>query len=183
MSRDKKRRGLSEEEKRLWAAVKRSARPLHAEIPGDLVPEEPRQPPDAPPASAPAGRMPKPKPAPNRAPGALDHRTVSRLSRGLIPVDGRIDLHGLTQSLAHRRLLRFLEEAQASGARLVLVITGKGRPGEAGDGIYERGVLRRTVPEWLRSPAFQPLVSGLAEAGRRHGGGGAVYVRIRRRRD
>jgi DNA-nicking Smr family endonuclease len=101
-----------------------------------------------------------------------------------VPVDARIDLHGLTQSPAHRKLLHFLEAAQADGARMVLVITGKGKPGEPGGyGFQERGVLRRAVPDWLRSAAFQPIVSGFSEAGRRHGGAGAIYVRLRRRRD
>ena len=125
-----------------------------------------------------------PKAPPKAAPAVLDRRTLSRLSRGITAVDARIDLHGLTQSLAHRRLLRFLDEAQAHGARVVLVITGKGKPGEPAEyGFAERGVLRRAVPQWLQSADFQPMVSGFAEAGRRHGGAGAVYVRIRRRRD
>jgi DNA-nicking Smr family endonuclease len=101
-----------------------------------------------------------------------------------LSVDASIDLHGLTQTLAHRRLFAFLKETRAHGARTVLVITGKGRPGEpAAFGAYERGVLRRVVPEWLGSVEFRPLVAGYSEAGRRHGGAGAIYVRLRRLRD
>jgi len=111
---------------------------------------------------------------------ALDHRTRTRLSRGTVDIDARIDLHGMTQEAAHRRLLRFIETARADGARMVLVITGKGGPSEPGAHGSGRGVLRRAVPEWLRSPAFSGLVSGYHSAGPRHGGEGALYVRIRR---
>jgi DNA-nicking Smr family endonuclease len=114
-------------------------------------------------------------------PAALDRRTLSRLSRGLIAVDGRLDLHGLTQTAAHQRLHRFLADAQASGARLVLVITGKGRPDDA-PLAEERGVLRRAVPEWLRAAEFGQMVAGFEEAGRRHGGAGALFVRLRKKR-
>jgi len=181
------RRGLSEDEKRLWAAVRQTAKPLRPQ-PVEAEPPETAQPPTSKGKEEAGAPTTPPTVAPKSPPRAqaavLDRRTLSRLSRGIMSVDARIDLHGMTQSLAHRRLLRFLEEAQAHGARVVLVITGKGKPGEPAEhGFPERGVLRRAVPEWLRSAAFQPLVSGFAEAGRRHGGGGAVYVRLRRRRD
>jgi DNA-nicking Smr family endonuclease len=183
----RKRRGLTEDEKRLWAAVKQTATPLRPEPVGAESRETAQPPmPEAKEVAGPAmtPRAAAPKTQPKAAPAVLDRRTLSRLSRGITSVDARIDLHGLTQSLAHRRLLRFLEEAQAHGARVVLVITGKGKPGEPAEyGFAERGVLRRAVPQWLRSADFQPTVSGFAEAGRRHGGSGAVYVRIRRRRD
>ena len=66
--------------------------------------------------------------------GALDHRTRTRLSRGTVAIDARIDLHGMTQEAAHRRLHRFLEAARADGARMVLVITGKGSGGRRAEG-------------------------------------------------
>ncbi len=106
----------------------------------------------------------------------IDRRMRSRLQRGTLPIDARIDLHGLTQAAAHTRLIRFLEDTQARGARLVLVITGKGR----GTGEGDRGVLRRSVPHWLSSRECRNLVIGFEPAGRAHGGEGALYVRIRR---
>jgi DNA-nicking Smr family endonuclease len=128
--------------------------------------------------------MPVPVPPPPPAePARLDRRTRSRLSRGALHIDARLDLHGLTQDAARRRLVRFLDDARADGARLVLVITGKGAPADAGDYVAPvRGVLRRAVPEWLAAPELRHLVAGFDEAGRRHGGGGAIYVRIRRSR-
>ena len=61
-------------------------------------------------------------------------------------------------------------------------MTGKGAAGTAlfGD---ERGVLRRVVPHWLRLPDLRPLVVGFEEAQQRHGGSGALYVRLRRARE
>ncbi|MGE3717826.1 MAG: Smr/MutS family protein [Bauldia sp.] len=110
------------------------------------------------------------------APQALDRRSVHRLGRGALGIDGRIDLHGSTQEEAHDRLRGYLALVQSNGGRIVLVITGKGKD----DG--ERGVLRRAVPQWLSSPLFRVLVSGYGEAHRTHGGSGALYVRIRKLR-
>jgi DNA-nicking Smr family endonuclease len=81
----------------------------------------------------------------------------------------------LTQNEAYAALLRFLERAQADGRRIALVVTGKDRGGE-------RGVLRRQVPLWLELPAFRALVVGFDNAHAGHGGDGALYVRLRRRR-
>ncbi|MEM1047052.1 MAG: Smr/MutS family protein [Pseudomonadota bacterium] len=98
-------------------------------------------------------------------------------------IDGRIDLHGMTQRSAHGRLLSFLDQARSHGSRVVLVITGKGvRTPDAPGSHRETGVLRRAVPLWLEEPAFRALVAGYSPAHRSHGGDGALYVRLRRRR-
>ncbi len=99
-----------------------------------------------------------------------------RLSRGSAGVDARLDLHGLTQA-ARSHGSRAFSHAQTRGHTLVLVITGKG----SGDD-PERGVLRRQVPHWLALPELRALVIGFEEAGRGHGGAGALYVRVRRER-
>jgi DNA-nicking Smr family endonuclease len=111
----------------------------------------------------------------------VERKTLQALRRGTRPVDGIIDLHGLRQAEAHGALLRFLHRSQASGHGLVLVVTGKG--GAASGGLFdERGVLRRMVPHWLRLPDLRSLVLGFEEASPHHGGSGALYVRLRRRR-
>jgi len=101
-----------------------------------------------------------------------------------LQVGARIDLHGLTQVAAHQRLRHFLADAQHAGHGLVLVITGKGS-GRGLDGALpfgdERGVLRRAVPHWLAEADLRAVVLGFEEAGPRHGGSGALYVRLRRR--
>lgn len=174
---------ITDEDRQLWDRVRRTATPLRPEPPPAPLPPIPGEVPAKVAAAAkPPPRAPRTKPRPPPAPppqlGGFDRKTMTRLSRGSVSIDARIDLHGMTQEAAHRRLLRFLDAARGEGAKIVLVITGKGAP-DALDG--GRGVLRRAVPEWLRSPAFRLYVSGYESAGRRHGGEGAIYVRLRRK--
>lgn len=136
------------------------------------------------------------KPAPittNPAPGQIDGRSVRRIGNGRDGIDGRIDLHGMRQSEAHRALRVFLFRAVAKGHRMVLVITGKGTPRSSADGQHafgpfvhegggERGVLRRNVPLWLAEPDLRAIVVGHTMAHIRHGGDGAFYVQLRRKR-
>lgn len=105
----------------------------------------------------------------------LDRRTLTRLRRGDLAVDARLDLHGMTQEAAHRALTHFIAAAVADGARLALVITGKGRAGE--------GVLRAAVPRWLDEPALRTQVVAITRAPANLGGGGALCIRLRRRRE
>jgi DNA-nicking Smr family endonuclease len=171
-------RTLSEEERVLWNQVARSAQPLKGKRPveaiaGSLPAAETR------PGQAPPGAV---APAPPQSPRrqqvghALDEPTLDKLAKGRTPIEGRVDLHGLTQSEAHALLHSFLLSAHARGVRYVLVITGKGSS-SGGD-----GVLRRMVPAWLSTPSFRPLVSSHDHAARHHGGAGALYVRLRRTR-
>ena len=102
------------------------------------------------------------------------------VARGKHTIDGKLDLHGLTQSEAHGALLHFLRNAHARDARLVLVITGKGSKNLGRGG--EPGVLRRQVPQWLSLPEFRTSVVGFEDAHIAHGGQGALYVRLRRAR-
>ena len=176
------KRVLSYEERVLWSAITRSVSPL----PGRAIDDEPE---DAAPnaaaaaaqrarASAPAEKIAPPLPKPSAPPLApLGRRLRQRVARGREPIDARFDLHGLTQAEAHAALSRFLHAASVRGARLVLIITGKGRSGG------EAGVLRRQVPLWLALPEFRDLVIGFEDAHSAHGGEGALYVRLRRRRD
>ena len=108
---------------------------------------------------------------------ALGRRERTQLSRGKMPIEARLDLHGMTQARAHRALQAFLHRAHDEGLSFVLVITGKGSLGDSESG---RGVLRRQVPIWLGLPEFRSLVVGFEEAHVGHGGEGALYVRIRR---
>jgi DNA-nicking Smr family endonuclease len=111
----------------------------------------------------------------------LERRLRQRLSRGRTEVDAVMDLHGLRQDQAHGVLRQFLFNAQGSGAKLVLVITGKGgRSQDLASWHSETGVLRRSVPQWLRAPEMRGVVIGFEEAAHHHGGAGALYVRIRR---
>ena len=174
----RRKRILTSDELALWAQVTRHVAPMPR---GKARPKPPE-------AAEPPGEpavIPTPAPAAQPAPGPpplvpLERRLRQRLSRGRHRVDAVIDLHGMRQSQAHEALRRFLARAQAQGAGIVLVVTGKGGgAGEASHG-EERGVLRRMVPHWLRLPDLRPIVLGFEEAGVHHGGAGALYVRIRR---
>ncbi|MGH6873905.1 MAG: Smr/MutS family protein [Aestuariivirgaceae bacterium] len=122
----------------------------------------------------------------------LDRRTSQKLTRGLIAYEAKLDLHGTGVEQARGQLQRFLLEARTRGNRLVLVVTGKGASPYArhtlhGDSHYHvperQGRLRRLVSDWFHEPEFRQHVSGFQPAHPRHGGGGAFYVRLRRRTD
>ena len=162
----------------LWRQATKSVAPLAGRLPPE---PSHREAPSKKKTPAPVNPVigPRPRPAAPPALNPIDRRTTSRLERGTITIDARIDLHGMSQAAAHGRLHRFLRDAQVDGARMALVITGKGRPAADAFG-DDRGVLRRMVPMWLASAEFRPLVVGFGQAGPAHGGGGAIYVRIRR---
>ncbi len=111
----------------------------------------------------------------------VDKRSVDRLRRGKLPVEARLDLHGMTQNEAEAALARFLAGAQTAGRRCVLVITGKGAARER-EMFESPGVLKRMVPVWLNAPANRALVLAFAAARPQHGGSGALYVLLKRQR-
>jgi DNA-nicking Smr family endonuclease len=168
---------LSEDDRVLWNLVARTAKPLKGRTAidsPDIGPDngDDTKPPPRAQAMAPAAAKAKTQ----HVSHALDEPTLEKLSKGRLPIEGRVDLHGLTQDEAYSLLFSFLHRAHAGGIRYVLVITGKGSS-SGGD-----GVLRRAVPAWLSTPAFRPLVSSHDHAARNHGGSGALYVRLRRAR-
>ena len=175
------RRRLSDEERALWKGVTRSIAPLReaslAEADEAAPPPPPKSKANMRAAPLPQPTMP-PKPAAPPPLAPLGRKMKQRIARGRHAIDGRLDLHGMTQAEAHGALLRFLHGGQARGAKVVLVITGKGgRQGTEG-----RGVLNRMVPLWLRLPEFRGLVVGFENAAIGHGGEGALYVSLRRAR-
>lgn len=168
-------RDLTDEEAALFRRAVADAAPLPGrEKPGTPapapVPRRPRQPPPTaamPDLAPPAARLQSARP--------LDRATHARLKKGRLEIEGRLDLHGMTATAARRNLAAFLRSSQAQGRRAVLVITGRGLDPEG----LGRGVLKRETPHWL--DAMPDTVAGYGEADRRHGGSGALYVRIRRK--
>ena len=167
------------EDGELWERVKRTTKPLHSNRATSEFKAE-------------IGEMHVPSPTPIRStpriirpytveptinislapkPSLLDQSVARKIAKGRTGIDGRIDLHGMTQVEAHSRLYRFIENAYLTNRRTILVITGKGVRGE--------GILRQAVPRWLSEPEFRKYASGYHEAHVTHGGGGALYVRIR----
>lgn len=167
------------EDSELWERVKRTAKPLHSNRASLEFKAE-------------IGEMNVPRPQPIRGtprilrsftpeptisislapkPSLLDQSVTRKIAKGRTGIDGRIDLHGMTQAEAHSRLYRYLETSYQMGSRTILVITGKGVRGE--------GILKQAVPRWLSEPEFRKYASGYHEAHVTHGGGGALYIRLR----
>lgn len=193
----RKPRGLRPEEKELWDKVRHSATPLHKstrrvikeaiEAPKRKIPTvEIRKFSVGEAATAIPPRddiLPSLSSRLSVQPVQMDQKRYGRMKRGKLSPDGRIDLHGMTTAQAHPALVGFILGAYGDGKRLILVITGKGKfkPDE-GPMPVRLGVLRHQVPGWLRSAPLGPLVMQITEAHLKHGGSGAYYVYLRRRR-
>jgi DNA-nicking Smr family endonuclease len=172
-----RRRVLTGDERVLWKAFTKEILPLRDGLPV-AEPDGEASEPDVEPPRLKAPPLAQKIITRTEAPLApLGRRMKQRVARGKEGIDGRLDLHGLTQSEAHAALLHFLRSASARESRLVLVITGKGSRGGG------EGVLRRQVPQWLGLPEFRTHVIGFETAHVAHGGEGALYVRIRRVRN
>jgi DNA-nicking Smr family endonuclease len=174
----KRKLGLSDEDIALWASVAAKVHPL----PGRKRPVAPASLVLAPPPTAqpaPALALPAVNPAATKPLVPLERRLKQRLRRGQEDIGGVLDLHGLRQDEAHRALLMFVQCKHHDGAGVVLIITGKGSLSPQGE---ERGVLRRLVPHWLADPGLRRCVLGYENAADGHGGSGALYVRLRKRR-
>ena len=116
--------------------------------------------------------------------GGINGATEDRLRKGQLEPEARIDLHGMTQGAAHRTLFAWLTTAHARGHRLVLVVTGKGNPKNNDNAPWmtsEHGVLKQMVPRWLNEPELAALIAHTRAAHAKHGGGGALYVYLRKR--
>lgn len=194
-----RKRALTAEEAELWAYVMRDAKVLPQDGRDDETiskpPENGKHPASASPAPGSgiaASPVPRPPEPPPRAPiptqpkapplAAFDEKERRRLGKNPDLIDARLDLHGYRQREAHEALRSFLLSCAARGHRHVLIITGKGTVAERQRDFYgeERGVLRRLVPQWLGDPQLRGLVVSYSTSHMRHGGEGALYVRLRR---
>ncbi len=200
----RRRRGLTPEDRDLWSRVARTAEPLDPKRKGQAADLAAFSAFVAPPAIAPAATPPQSQAMPRFRIGQaakpatpvvarpqtpaerlaqaglrMDARTHRKMSQGKLRPEARLDLHGLTLAAAGPELLRFILSCHASGLRLVLVITGKGR-GDHGPLPTRPGALRHQVPYWLHSPPLAAVVQQVTAAHFRHGGDGAYYVYLRR---
>lgn len=175
-----KRRGPTpEEDAALWLRVAATVRPIAGKV----------RPPPPPPGLRLPEKPPEPPPAPRRAPQAnrigvdvatLDGGWDRRMMKGRLQPDLTIDLHGYTSARAEAELQARIGDAALSGARVLLVITGKGARASDDDD-RPRGIIRASLPRWLESHALRPWIAALRPAHPRHGGAGAWYVILRRR--
>lgn len=168
-----RKRELSGEEKDLWRRVTASAKPkrrqeITGESGGGIGPKKLTRSQLAP------ERRPSPPPDRKHQTPPQDRSAERRVRRGALEIDATLDLHGHTQDSGRIALARFLQRASARGDRVVVVVTGVGRGGE--------GVLKRRLPDWLADPELRGVLSGFSQAHRAHGGAGAFYVFLKRRR-
>jgi DNA-nicking Smr family endonuclease len=182
--------GIGLDDFRLWKEFTRDIDPLddpdwealeeliRVQSPGTKILREAKGSTVLPPADIMQAKPPGP-----RQPPQLDARTEARLRRGKLPIEGTLDLHGYTQEPAHRLLTDFVMEAYGRGKRCLLIITGKGRSA-AGGGLFDvpEGVLKQKVPQWLSVPPLSEAVLKVLPATQGHGGSGALYVYLRRKR-
>ena len=180
-----RRRVLKPEEEALWRKVAETAKPLRDTPPRPFAQGVAPKPTKPATSSWTAPQPVRPKTETAVPPSlAMDRKTFGRMTRGKLSPEARIDLHGMTVAAAHPALTGFILRAQAEGRRLILVITGKGKRSEDSGPIPVRpGVLRHQVPHWLDTPPLCQAVLQVTPAHRRHGGDGAFYVYLRRRRE
>ena len=162
------------------ARMEPAVRPKASAAP--VTPPPPRRP------AVPAGPPPL---VPGQLAG-LDRRSGEKLRKGQMPVEAKLDLHGMTQEGAHASVVRFIGAQHAAGARCVLIVTGKG--GRAADPFRPkaaasrftfspgRGILKEALPRWLNEPRLRAHIIAVQPASRAHGGEGAVYVLLKRKR-
>ena len=171
-------RRLTAHERALWSRVAATVRPL----PGQSAPPAAIASPLPPAPQLPSRRtvsVPLPTPPPLRQPvrpvtaATLDGSWDQRLRRGQVIPDRVIDLHGYTLADAHAVLAAALDDAAVDGARVLLVITGKGRSDRPSR-------IKAELAHWLEAGAFRHRIAALRPAHPRHGGGGAHYLILRR---
>ena len=183
----RKPRGLRPEEEDLWKRVARTTTPLEkANVKPRLKASPKPAPKTIPTFDVPAFRIGEkadtamPRPSTPQAPVRMDKKAFTRMKRGKTSPEARLDLHGMTADAAHTALTAFLLRSHDRGLRLVLVITGKGQ--RNGPLSESKGVLRRQLPHWVTLPPLNRIVMQTTEAHQRHGGSGAFYVYLNRRR-
>jgi DNA-nicking Smr family endonuclease len=185
-------RGLSAEEAALWDKLAATVKPLHplrkARAATAVAPVKLPPAPLKPVVPAPAAQ---PAPSPAKAPvmpplirpdSGLDSHWERRFKGGVIEPDFTLDLHGHTLDSAHARLDDGLAQAKAMGARVILLIAGKPRPVEAADRGQRRGAIRAKLLDWLAAGPHGSDIAAIRKAHRRHGGEGALYLVLKRRR-
>jgi DNA-nicking Smr family endonuclease len=159
-------RTVKHEERVLWRETMRGVKPLRSEPFEEIAAPPPSR--ETKSRRVPASTQPTPPPRAAKTIAALDRRTATRLKRGTLAIEARLDLHGMTQAEAHDALTRFIARAQKHGSRAVLVITGKS------------GVLHGTVPRWLEEGDNRGRILAIRRAHAQHGGEGALYLMLRR---
>jgi len=184
-------RSLSPEEAELWSKVAATIRPLSRDVKSSEEPgvgpaaNQPVEVAQLKPRAGNAGplrqrsALPPPRSGEELKSGnTLDGSWDKRLRSGEVAPDRVVDLHGMNLDRAWRAIDDALDDAIARGERVLLLITGHHRPGEPP---VERGRIRAAVHDWLAVSRHAPSIAAVRGAHRRHGGGGSLYLVLRRR--
>ena len=185
-------RRLSPEEQAIWSKVAQTVSPLPGReqplsavevgrpLPARAAPvtAKSRQPTAKPPVSA--GKAPPSRPMPV---AVLDDSWERRIATGAIIPEMSVDLHGHSLDAAHKRLNQALGAAVARGVRVLLVVTGNPRPrATVSLGQKARGAIRAEIGDWLALSGHADTIASVRTAHPRHGGLGALYIILRRRK-
>lgn len=177
------RRHLSTDEQALWSALARTVRPLRPQNRAPVALPVAMIDPPAQKRVVPPPARPTPPPVPTRTPAAvLDTGWEKRIRNGAVIPEMSIDLHGHSLSAAHARLHQALGAALAQGVRVILVVTGKPPKGALSDSAARRGAIRAEIGHWLETSAHADRIASVRVAHPRHGGDGALYLILRRRK-
>lgn len=178
----RKQRGLTEDEKALWGHVAKKVTPLKTEkkritrtSSKALAPAQSSR------QKKTSFALPPEEISQNKTSLPFSTRRIRRVRQ--VEIQARLDLHGFTREQARKRLSQFLARCQGYGYLWVLVITGKGRRNLNNEDPYDtpaRAILRDLVPQWLEEPVFRSIVSAYTAAKPQDGGGGALYIRLKR---
>ena len=175
-------RSLSPDEAELWARVAATIRPLSRDPEPSPKPEvQPAKPVEKSPRPRPplARKSPPPPPPRPKVGTTLDGTWDKKLAGGSVEPDRVLDLHGMNLDGAWNAIDRALDRAISGGDRVLLLITGHHRPGAPP---VERGRIRAAVHDWLAASRHAPKIAAVRGAHRRHGGGGSLYIILRRGR-
>lgn len=126
--------------------------------------------------------VPSAAPARKAPVAILDSGWEKRIRGGTILPDMTVDLHDHSLAAAHVRLDQVIEFALRQDARILLVVTGKPRKRDGLAGPASRGAIRAEIGDWLARGRHAGQIASVRTAHPRHGGDGALYIILRRKR-
>lgn len=110
----------------------------------------------------------------------IDRNLAEKLVAGKLKIEGRLDLHGLSEKQAFDKVREFIVDSYVAGKRCVLIITGKGLSKEVW--WESKGIIRQSFAQWLNNIEIRPYLLAATQATSRDGGTGAFYCLLKRQR-
>lgn len=181
MADEKKPSGkLKPEDQKLWNAYVSEEVEAQSEEDFEALLDQNDQ--EQPEAVAPKIDTPVAMPKKNNNAPQIDRRTEEKIKKGKMPIDARLDMHGMTQAQAFEALKTFINTSFERNKRCLLVITGKGKSKSTSEDWLtpSQGVLKQKLPDWLADKTFIGKILKHYPAHPKDGGGGAFYVYLRK---